>query len=72
MAAYVFCVCVACCVEVWAIAHNAVFINILNILGIEWQQLNEEVNNEIPDDGLKGSKHAGLFIKSVLSDVNVT
>ena len=22
----------------------------------------------IPDDGLKGSKHVGLFIKSVLSD----
>ena len=29
---------------------------------------NEEINEEIPDDGLKGSKHVGLFIKSVLSD----
>ena len=51
------------------------FINILNILGIEWQQLNEEVSEEIPDDGLKGSKHFGLFIKSVLSvlsDFSVT
>ena len=27
---------------------------------------------EIPDDGLKGSKHVGLFIKSVLSDFSVT
>ena len=52
--------------------NNAVFINIFNILGIEWQQLNEEVNEEIPDDGLKGSKHVGLFIKSVLSDFSVT
>jgi len=26
----------------------------------------------IPDDGLKGSKHVGLFIKSVLSDFSVT
>ena len=34
--------------------NNAVFINILNILWIEWQQFNEEVNEEIPDDGLKG------------------
>ena len=41
-------------------------------MGIEWQQLNEEVNEEIPDDGLKGSKHVGLFIKSVLSDFSVT
>ena len=24
------------------------------------------------DDGLKGSKHVGLFIKSVLSDFSVT
>ena len=35
-------------------------------------QLNEEINEEIPDDGLKGSKHVGLFIKSVLSDFSVT
>ena len=42
---------------------NAVFINILNILRNEQQQLNEEINEEIPDDGLKGSKHVGLFIK---------
>jgi len=48
--------------------NKAVFINILNILRIEWQQLNEEINEEIPDDGLKESKHVGLFIKSVLSD----
>ena len=34
--------------------------------------LNEEINEEIPDDGLKGSKHVGLFIKSVLSDFSVT
>ena len=27
---------------------------------------------EFPDDGLKGSKHVGLFIKSVLSDFSVT
>ena len=27
---------------------------------------------EIPGDGLKGSKHVGLFIKSVLSDFSVT
>ena len=27
---------------------------------------------KIPDDGLKGSKHVGLFIKSVLSDFSVT
>ena len=37
-----------------------------------WRQLNEEINVEIPDDGLKGSKHVGLFIKSVLSDFSVT
>ena len=48
------------------------FINILNILRTEWQQLNEEINEVIPDDGLKGSKHVGLFIKSVLSDFSVT
>ena len=36
------------------------------------QQLNEEISEEIPDDGLKGSKHVGLFIKSVLSDFSVT
>ena len=24
----------------------------------------------IPDDGLKGSKHVGLFIRSVLSDLS--
>ena len=45
--------------------NNAVFINILNILRIELQQLNEEINEEIPDDDLKRSKHVGLFIKSV-------
>ena len=62
------------CFTVHFVSHdnNAVFINILNILGIEWQQLNKEVNEEIPDDGLKGSKHVGLFIKSVLSDFSVT
>ena len=43
--------------------NNAVFINILNILRIELQQLNEEINEEIPDDGLKRSKHVGLFIE---------
>ena len=31
-----------------------------------------EIKEEIPDDGLKGSKHVGLFIKSVLSDFSVT
>ena len=36
------------------------------------QQLNEEIIEEIPDDALKGSKHVGLFIKSVLSDFSVT
>ena len=36
------------------------------------QQLNEEINEEIPDDGLKGSKNVGFFIKSVLSDFSVT
>ena len=50
--------------------NNEVFINILNILRIEYQQLNEEINEVIPDDGLKGSKHVGLFIKSVLSDLS--
>ena len=34
--------------------------------------LNKEINEEIPDDGLKGSKHVGLFIKNVLSDFSVT
>ena len=48
------------------------FINILNILRIEQQQLNEEIKEEIPDDDLKGTKHVGLFIKSVLSDFSVT
>ena len=52
--------------------NNEVFINILNILRMEQQQLNEEINKVIPDDGLKGSKHVGLFIKSVLSDFSVT
>ena len=52
--------------------NNAVFINILNILRNELQQLNEEINKEIPDDSLKGSKQVGLFIKSVLSDFSVT
>ena len=52
--------------------NNAVFINILNILRIEKQKLNEGINEEIPDDGLKGSKHVGLFIKSFLSDFSVT
>ena len=32
----------------------------------------EEINEEIPDNGLKGSKHVGLFIKSVLGDFSVT
>jgi len=32
----------------------------------------EEINGVIPDDGLKGSKNVGLFIKSVLSDFSVT
>ena len=50
--------------------NNKVFINILNILRIKWQQLNEEINEVILDDGLKGSKHVGLFIKSVLSDLS--
>ena len=45
--------------------NNAVFINILNILRIEYQQLNEEINEEIPNDGLKGSKHVGLFLIKV-------
>ena len=27
---------------------------------------------QIPDDGLKGSKHVGLFIKIVISDFSVT
>ena len=49
---------------------NEVFINILNILRIKLQQLNKEINEVIPDDGLKGSKHVGLFIKSVLSDLS--
>ena len=31
-----------------------------------------KINEEIPDDGLKGSKHVGLFIKSFLSDFSVT
>ena len=52
--------------------NNVVFISILNILEIEWQQLSEEINEEIPDDGLEGSKHVGLFIRSVLSDFSVT
>ena len=29
-------------------------------------------HEEIHDDGLKGSKHVGLFINSVLSDFSVT
>ena len=52
--------------------NDAVFVNILNILRIECQQLDEEIGEEIPDEGLKGSKHVGLFIKSVLSDFSVT
>ena len=36
------------------------------------EQLKEEINEEIPDDGLERSKHVGLFIKSVLSDFSVT
>ena len=31
---------------------------------------NEEIKEVIPDDGLKGSKHVGLFIKNVLSDLS--
>ena len=27
------------------------------------KHINEEINEEIPDDGLKGSKHVGSFIK---------
>jgi len=50
----------------------AALTNILNILSIEQQQINEEISEGIPDDGLKGSKHVGLFIKSVLSDFSVT
>ena len=47
--------------------HNniAVFINILNILNIEQKQLNEEVNERIPDDDLERSKHVGLFLIKV-------
>ena len=30
------------------------------------------VNEEIPDNGLKGSKHVGLFIKSVLSHLKTS
>ena len=47
--------------------HNniAVFINILNILSIEWKQLNEEVNERIPVDDLERSKHVGLLLIKV-------
>ena len=43
----------------------AVFINILNILIIEQKQLNEEVNERIPDDDLERLKHVGLFLIKV-------
>ena len=39
---------------------------------VELLLFNEEINEVIPDDGLNGSKHVGLFIKSVLSDFSVT
>ena len=47
--------------------HNniAVFINILNILSIEQKQLNEEMNERVPDDDLERSKHVGLFLIKV-------
>ena len=47
--------------------HNniTVFINILNILSIEQKQLNEEVNERIPEDELERSKHVGLFLIKV-------
>jgi len=40
----------------------AVFINILDILIIEWRRLGEGVSGGIPDDDLEGSKHVGLFL----------
>ena len=43
-----------------------------NLLMANKQNLTITINEEIPDDGLKGSKHVGLFIKSVLSDFSVT
>ena len=47
--------------------HNniAVFINILNILSTEYKQINEEVNERIPDDDLERSKHIGLILIKV-------
>ena len=37
----------------------------VSVMCAVWRQLNEEINEKIPDDGLEGSKHVGLFIKSV-------
>ena len=70
MAAYVLCVCDACCVEAWAVDYSfyKYFKHFKNWI-IATQQGNKW---GIPDDGLKGSKHVGLFIKSVLSDFSVT
>ena len=44
----------------------------VSVMCAVWRQLNEEINVEIPDDGLKGSKYIGLFKKNVLSDFSVT
>jgi hypothetical protein len=41
--------------------NNVSFYKYLNILIIEWKQLNEEVNERIPDDDLERSKHVGLL-----------
>ena len=41
------------------------FYKYLNILIIEWKQLNEEVNERIPDDDLERSKHVGLVLIKV-------
>ena len=58
------CFCDVFCVEAWATAHASTK-KYLNILIIEWKQLNEEVNERIPDDDLERSKHVGLFLRVI-------
>ena len=64
MAAYV-CVSVMCSVLRHELYQHCRFYKYLNILIIEWKQLNEEVNERIPDDDLESSKHVGLFLIKV-------
>ena len=55
-----------CChITILPFYQHCRFYKYLNILIIEWKQLNEEVNERIHDDDLERLKHVGLFLIKV-------